>query len=329
MFTVGIIGTGKIAGLIDKPRKTEIYSTHAQAIFSSRNLELVAAVDSDRKALQNFARIWNVQDSYSSLDEFLYAGLPDVVVISSPSKTHFNLAAQLLKHARPPKLLFIEKPVVVLRDELEEIMNLAGDSRCAIIVNHKRRTDPSHWKLSELISSGTLGRMLSGKFTYYGGWLNNGIHLLDLLIMLFGDGFRFDRLVKKDYGKGDDLCIDAVLKYDGFEVTIESIDEKLYQLFEGEFRLEKGRILYQDFGNKLIVEKTVKNRIGEIELKTDHKLSMRGLVSPFKHSYAAIEAYLGLGDITGFAGIRLSDSAIVMNKIFDAYTEREPLSNES
>jgi predicted dehydrogenase len=319
MSNVGIIGTGKIAGLLDKPRKTAIYSTHAQAIFNSKNLELIAAVDPDRKVLKTFSRIWNVRGLYSTLEEFLSDDLPDVVVISSPNKTHFNLAAQLLKHIHPPKVLFIEKPVVILRDELKEIENLGKDSHCAIIVNHKRRIDPSHRKLSQLISSGALGRMLHGRFTYYGGWLNNGPHLIDLMIMLFGNNFNFDRLKRRDYGRGSDLCIDMVLKYKDFEIDIDSIDEKSYQLFEGEFRFDKGRILYQDFGHKLIIEKAVKNRIGEMELRTDRKLSMRGLVSPLMQSYAAIDAYFKTGDITGFTGITLSDSAIVMNKIFDAY----------
>lgn len=329
MFTVGIIGTGKIAGLLDKPRETGIYSTHAQAIFNSRNLELVAAVDPNSKALQTFCRVWNVRDSYSSLKELHSLCLPDIVVVSSPNETHFNLASQLLNYVRPPKVLLIEKPVVVLRDELEKIVNLAGESRCAMIVNHKRRIDPSHRKLSALILSGTLGRILRGRFTYYGGWFNNGVHLMDLLIMLFGDNFRVDELVRQSYGKVNDLCIDVMLKYADFEITIESIDEKFYQLFEGEFRFEKGRILYQDFGNKLVIETTVKNRCGEVELKANHKLSMRGLVSPLKHIYAAIEKYLEIGDSTGFEGIRLSDAARVMNKIFDAYPERNPLSNES
>jgi predicted dehydrogenase len=263
------------------------------------------------------------------LKELLSSDIPDVVVVSSPNETHFNIISQILKHLRPPRVLFVEKPLAVQRNEVEKVVNLAGELLCTLIVNHKRRIDPSHRKLSELISSGILGRMLLGKFTYYGGWLNNGIHLMDLLIMLFGDNFCFDRLVRQNYGKGDDLCIDMVLKYRDFEIVIESIDEKFYQLFEGEFRFEKGRILYQDFGNKLIVEKTVKNRIGEIELKADRKLSLRGLVSPFKHSYAAIGAYLEIGDITGFAGIRLSDSVRIMNKIFDAYQGKEWLNNES
>ena len=318
MISVGIIGTGKIAGLYDKPGKIRPFSTHAQAIFNNKDLELVSIVDPDKKSLEKFRKIWNVKKTFLTIDDFLKEELlPDIVSICTPNETHFNIAVRLLKHSKPPRLLFIEKPLVTASGQLKEMVNLAEKKICTILVNHKRRLDPAHQKLFRIISSGEIGIPLKGSFTYYGGWLNNGVHLIDLIIMLFGCDFTFGDVVIQEYGKGEDHCIETTMKYGNFKVFIDSVDEKYYQLFEGEFRFTKGRVLYRNFGNEIIIEKVIKNDIGELELRQYRNCILKGLGSPLEYSYLGIVQYLMSGDASGIKGVTFQDVKIVMDNIFN------------
>lgn len=316
MHTIGVIGTGKIAGLFDKPEKTDAINTHAEAIFNNPKLKLVSAVNPHKASLNKFSKLWGIRYAFTDIDDFLNANVPDVVTICSPNETHFQIISKILSHPVPPKVLFVEKPVVTSPSDLKKLLSIESRTRCLIAVNHKRRMDPAHLKLYKVISSGFLGEIIHGKFTYYGGWLNNGVHLLDLIIMLFGDQFRFEYGTLQEHDKKNDPCIDTTLLYDKFKIEIESFEEKYYQLFEGEFRFDEGRILYKDFGNEIFVEKAVQNKIGERELKPINISPLRGLISPFKQSYSAIVKFLDSDDKSLLKGMLLEDAAHVMEKIF-------------
>jgi len=316
MYTVGIIGAGKIAGLFDSPGEMNSINTHARAVYSNPKLKLISVVDPNKETLKNFSRSWKVKNSFQSLDKFLQTKLPDIVCICSPNTTHYRIAAKLLTHNQPPKLLFIEKPVVVLPIELKRIIELEKRSKCRVVVNRKISLDPMHQKLSKIISSGILGKMLEGKFTYYGGWLNNGVHLMDLIFMLFGDRFNFDKSKLQEFGRKNDPCINTALNFNKFEVEVNSIDEKNYQLFEGEFRFTKGRVIYGDFGSKISVEGVVRNKTGEFVLDRNNSYDLHGLASPFEYSYERIVKYLDRNDKAFLAGISLNDIKPLMNKVF-------------
>jgi predicted dehydrogenase len=316
MYTVGIIGTGKIAGLFDAPAKTEFINTHAQAIHNSTKLRFVSAVDADKRAVIAFCEKWGIKNAYTELSSFMINDIPDIITVSSSSDTHYSIASRILKHEKRPRVLFIEKPVCCTRIELQKLMEIDDASGTVIVVNHKRRFDPVHVQLKEIVQSGYLGKFIEGSFTYYGGWLNNGVHIIDLIMMLFGGDFRFMNVKRQMYGKQDDLCFDVTLDYRQFQIEMKSFDEQYYQLFEGELRFSKGRVLYQDFGNRIIVETTIVNSIGEVELHRSDGCTMEGLWAPFKHGYKSIVACLDAKDDTVLTGVRLKDVNAVMDKMF-------------
>ncbi len=316
MFTVGIVGTGKIAGLFDKPGHCVETGTHAQAIFNNPDLRISCAVDVNRESLNRYSDTWNISTRFSKLEELLGTCLPDIVSICSSSETHFATARSLLGHSEPPKVLLIEKPVTMTREQLDQLVALSKRSRSEIVVNHPRRVDPGHKLLQEIIAAGEIGDAVEGRFTYYGGWLNNGVHLLDLLIMLFGDGFSFGDARAKEFGRPRDRCYDTVLDYKDFKVSIGSFDEKHYQLFEGELRFTKGRVHYLDFGKRIAIERSRENDIGERELKPDGRYNIQCLSSPLKHGYDSIVRYLRSGDESGLCGLLLGDAQKVMNRLF-------------
>lgn len=316
MFTVGLIGTGKIAGLFDYPQKTKKIDTHAQAIFNNPELELTSVVQPNGSLLSNFSRTWKIQNKYLNIDELLKRNVPDILSICSPSETHFEIALKILQNKSRPKLLLVEKPLCFNSIELQTIAELNKQIDCTVIIHHKRRIDPTHTKLKEIINSFRLGTMLQGQFVYYGGWLNNGVHLIDLIVFLFGSDFILKDILIQDFGNLNDPCLDLNIAFKNFEISIKSFDEKYYQLFEGEFRFSKGRILYNDFGNRIIIEEAKQNKIGELELKPISTLS--SLPAPLRILYEKIVNHLKQKDGNNLKSIELSNLEIVMKKLFEA-----------
>lgn len=315
-YSVGIIGTGKIAGLCDYPQRGNQISNHAQAVYNNSKLEMTSAFDCNRKNLETFCKVWKIKDKFTDLSEYLDTELPDIVSICTPDETHFEIGCRILSLPNPPRVLFMEKPVVTTRKELHKFLNVAEKSNTVVVVNHKRRMTPVHKRTAKIISSGLLGEILEGRFVYYGGWLHNGVHLMDLIVMLFGDKFGFRGAVRRGYGENSDLCIDVSLEFKSFKIRIDSFDEKYYQLFEGELRFSKGRVLYNDFCNKIIIEKVKKNKIGELELKPLNNCNFDSSRDQFVYVYDAITKYLETGNRELLNGVLLKDAAVVMKKMF-------------
>lgn len=316
MFTVGLIGTGKIAGLFDRPEVTETITSHSQAIHNNPNLRLVAAVNPDRKENDSFCTLWSISNKYYDIEQFLPSTIPDIVTICSPNETHFEIASRILKNKIAPRVLFVEKPVCLAGSELETLIELKRKTKCEVIVNHTRRFDPVHQKLKKIVSSGILGKVLSGKFTYYGGFFNNGVHVLDFIVYVLGNKFTLVNKVNRDYGQTNDRCIDFNLLFDDFSISIDSFDEKYYQLFEGELRFTDARILYCNFGKDIRIEKVVTNKIGERELKPDQDNCFEGLISPLRHSYDSIVQYLN-GNDKALGDAKIEDIEDVMSRLFE------------
>ena len=118
LWSVGIIGCGRIAGGWDHPRERGPATTHAQAYHLHPGFELVAAVDPDDGALQRFQRSWGVPHGYRTVEEMQEARPLDVVSVCSPDEHHFAQASYLLAQDVRPRVLLVEKPVCSKADEL-------------------------------------------------------------------------------------------------------------------------------------------------------------------------------------------------------------------
>ena len=109
----------------------------------------------------------------------------DVISICSPDACHFSQAREILTSPHRVKALLIEKPVCLTAAELDCLIDLSRQSGVAVAVNHARRFDAGHRRAAELIRSGQLGPLVRGRAVYYGGWLHNGVHSIDVIRMLF------------------------------------------------------------------------------------------------------------------------------------------------
>ena len=81
-----------------------------------------------------------------------------------------------------------------------------------------------------------------GHCYYYGGWKNNGAHLIDTLRMFFEVEPVIRSVTPGKPGRPSDPCWDVELSVEGAPIFLQSFDEKYYQLFEMNLFYEFGRV---------------------------------------------------------------------------------------
>lgn len=317
-FRVGIVGCGRIAGGFDNPQSDAQIATHARAYFCHKKFTLAAVVGKDMKEAEHFKAVWGVSKIYSDVLEMAMAEKLDVVSICSPSALHFDHAAALLSAPRPPRLLFIEKPVCETPEQLSILRSLSAKSTTLVLVNHTRRFDALHRKAAAIVASGSLGQFLSGHAVYYGGWRNNGVHLIDSLRMILGDGLSVSEASIAGERRAGDPDIVATLSFNGGLIQVQPFPEHYYQLFETELRFSAGRIRLMDFGQELHVEQVMVNALGERELKPVSGYPMQCSESPMYAAVCEIGSMLADAKPLSSHKSGLGSAAITMSMVWEA-----------
>lgn len=239
--SVIIIGCGNIAGGFDVGLTDEANPcTHAGAYIRDGRFELVGCVDPDNIKLGAFMEYWRIEQGFSSVEEAIDSGLKaEVISICSPTENHRKDVLDSLKFQ--PKIIFCEKPVTETCSATKELLDACLTHKVRLMINHTRRWDPSIQKLKEDIESHKYGKLRSLVGYYNKGILNNGSHLLDILLYLFED-LEIIAVGEKDidYNKRDPT-IGALLKTrDQKLVHIVTGNAKDFSFFELQFVFELG-----------------------------------------------------------------------------------------
>jgi predicted dehydrogenase len=177
-----IVGCGNIAGGFDSPRRDELPLTHAGAYRRDGRFEIAACIEPDDARRNAFMKDWGVKQGFGHIEEA--KARFDVVSICSPTASHASDIAAAL--ALRPKLIFCEKPVTQSAQESEAAVRCCEAAQVPLAVNYTRRWDPAVADLREAILEKRWGELRTVTGCYNKGLLNNGSHLLDLLLLLLG-----------------------------------------------------------------------------------------------------------------------------------------------
>jgi predicted dehydrogenase len=205
LLGVLIIGCGKIAGGFDFARTspTELPLTHAGAYSRDGRFELAGCVEPDDERRTEFMSRWGIRKGFRTIEETKTSGTKfDVISICSPTNSHAgDLAAAA---ALRPKLIFCEKPVTGSAGQTAVAVRRCKEGGVLLAVNYTRRWDPAIADLRQGIHEGRWGELRSIVACYNKGLLNNGSHLLDLLLLLFGSlGVKAVGTPVEDYSPQD------------------------------------------------------------------------------------------------------------------------------
>ncbi|KAJ6807496.1 uncharacterized protein M6B38_170435 [Iris pallida] len=96
---------------------------------------------------------------FSGHHELLNSGLCDVVVISSPNMTHFEILMDIIKHPKPHHIL-VEKPLCTTVQDCRKVIEAARRRPDILVqVGLEYRYMPPVAKLTEVVRSGILGQV--------------------------------------------------------------------------------------------------------------------------------------------------------------------------
>lgn len=192
---VAIVGAGVIA------------RTHARIAEAHDDLVLAAIIDPVLPAAHALAAESAMQrpSVYGSLAEALAAASFDLVVITTPSGSHAQLAEEALESGCH---VVIEKPVDIDLARARALAQRAEQSDRVVSVMTQRRFAPAVRAVSRAVDEGRFGAVTSGTATlawwrddaYYdsaawrGTWaadgggalMNQGVHTVDVLLSLMG-----------------------------------------------------------------------------------------------------------------------------------------------
>ncbi|WP_046246147.1 Gfo/Idh/MocA family oxidoreductase [Hymenobacter terrenus] len=140
--------------------------------------------------------------SYPSIAELLADPTIELVVVNTPSTTHFELASQAL---RTGKHVLLEKPVATSVAQLQELFTLARQADRHLLAYHNRRWDSDFGAVRRVVADGQLGQLIEVHIRYdrykpvlspkkfkeeplpgSGLLYDLGPHIIDQAISLFG-----------------------------------------------------------------------------------------------------------------------------------------------
>lgn len=101
--------------------------------------------------------------TYHSLDELLADDSIELIVVNSPSFTHYDYAKQALTAG---KHVIVEKPFTATTAEAQELVDLATECGKKLMVYQNRRWDSDFKTLTNVVKQGLLGNIVEAEFHF-------------------------------------------------------------------------------------------------------------------------------------------------------------------
>lgn len=138
-----VLGTGVIANEM------------AQALEKMGKSLYAVGNRTHQKAL-DFAKKYNIEKVYDSIDDMFYDENTDIIYITSPHNTHYQFMKKALENG---KNIFVEKSITLNSRELDKMIKLAESKGLIIAEAMTIWHMPVYKKLWEIVKSGELGKV--------------------------------------------------------------------------------------------------------------------------------------------------------------------------
>ncbi len=245
MLRIGIIGMGKM-GMI-----------RMEAVHASGKGRVAMAFDVDCKEIPGLA--W-AKDPM----EIIASPTIDAVFIATPNHQNRPLTIAAMEHG---KHVFCEKPPALTGAEVEEIRAVESRTHRTLMYGFNHRHHESIRVMKRLVDSGSYGRLLwmRGRYgksvdkNYFSTWrasrdlagggilLDQGIHMLDLFLLLAGEFDEVQAMVSSLYWKldgiEDNVFANLRNRSTGVVASLHSTMTQWRHLFSLEVFLERGHIV--------------------------------------------------------------------------------------
>lgn len=202
-----------------------------KAIADSDLLQVVACYDPDASAARQAAERFGAR-SCSSYEEAIAADGIEAAVLLTPNHVHRDQAVAAFQKGLH---VFVEKPMANTVAEGLDMIRAADQAGCVLMVGHQTRRLPAFRRLRQMLGEGRLGTPVSaeaqfshdgGKHLPPGAWRGDprrcpglplnviGVHLVDVLNMLFGRPRSVAALHSRALVPGNVDCTATLVGYD-------------------------------------------------------------------------------------------------------------------
>lgn len=231
---VAVVGCGNIGG------------THADALSSIQEVEIVAVCDIDVDRARAVAAAHDVDRVFTSYEEMYKSVELDVVTVATDHKSHFGPALAAIDHGFN---VIVEKPIATSLEEAHQLVEAARAKDVKLGGVFQRRFFPAAQRMHQAIEEGRLGRIVAAECiahlgrdrSYFdqdawrGTWkgegggvlMNQAIHMLDMLLWLLGQPTevygRWTTIKHSDYIDVEDSASAVVTFKNGALATIQAV----------------------------------------------------------------------------------------------------------
>src|SRR5580698_845241 len=152
MLKVAIVGCGKIA------------DAHAAQINRIAGCEIIAVCDREPLMALQLSERFHVKASYTDVDTMLRECRPDVVHITTPPESHYELAKLCLSAGSH---VYVEKPFTLFEHEAQALIDFATQRGLKITAGHDDQFSHVTRRMRALVQSGYLGTKIVHMESYY------------------------------------------------------------------------------------------------------------------------------------------------------------------
>lgn len=261
-LNVALIGLGNISLHFDDNPNSKTILSHVKALYTNKNFQLKYCVDIDTS---NQSKIQNLFPNilfYTDLTELNSKDDIDIIVIATPTPTHFEIFEKM-KNCKNIKYFLIEKPLFDTNNHLESI---SKDFKNKIIINYIRVFEPNIQNFQTQIFNHQFGDPQKIILTYTKGIKNNGSHFISLINYLFNNPDIEDiQTLSSQTGLLDDPTLDvfASMLYKNKKIPLYLIglNNDKYSLFDIDFYFERAKIRIEDTAQNMVIQKAYKDPI--------------------------------------------------------------------
>ncbi len=259
-YSVSLIGCGRVGVLLEDDPLRKKPASHIGGILNLKDKVFIDSVcDIDDNKLQYVKKRWKINKIYNDYKKLIKERKPDIVIISTWTNTHKDIAEFCIKNKI--KGIVLEKPVSTNMRDGKKILSLSEKYGTRIVINHERRWDGLYNKTKQIIDNKELGQLktiFANVFTQSfirGNWktlidfsgggplLHDGTHLVDIIRYFSGEVDYLIGNLEIDNETGIEKRASSYMKMNNkTDVFLQAGSQMDFFNFELDLIFEKGRI---------------------------------------------------------------------------------------
>ena len=253
MYNVALIGIGNISLNFDCDINKKTVLSHAKALYNDKRFHLKYCIDIDKSNENKIKKLFPNTLFDTNINEIIDKQDIDIVVIATPTSTHFEILEQFKLNPNI-KYFLIEKPLFADNKHFDLLSSTLKEK---IIINYIRIFEPHIQKLKNKIEISEYSQIQKIVLNYTKGIKNNGSHFISLINYLFNNP-RIENIkilsIQKGLENDSTLDLVATLKYKNNIIPFYMLgfNHNKYTLFDIDFYFNTSKIRLEDTSQTLL-----------------------------------------------------------------------------